>query len=308
MNRNEMLSVSVVIPTYNHARFVTQAIESALAQTHPAEEIIVVDDGSTDDTTRVLEAYSGCVRVVRQPNQGVARARNAGASLATGDLLAFLDADDVWLATKLERQVQRFEADKDIGLVHCGMEEIDANGVRLGQKLDGMEGWVADQLLLFGRAVIIGGGSGVVVSRVAFDDVGGFDTEMSTSADWDLYYRVARRCKVGFVAEVLLRYRLHSSNMHRNIRAMEHDMLRAYRKAFREIDSQSRLQRRAYGNLHSVLAGSFFSARQYRAFIEHAAKSVLLTPENIPHFVGYPVRRWRQRRLAHPGTRPAAEL
>lgn len=283
-------TVSVVIPTYNLARFLGQAIESVLAQTLRASEVIVVDDGSTDNTPAILEAYTNRVRAVHQKNQGVAAARNAGAALSTGGSLAFLDADDVWLPRKIERQVGRFLSEPDLGLVHCGIEEIDANGQRLNQKVDGMEGSVADELLLFRRPVILGGGSGAMIPRRVFEEVGGFDTALSTSADWDLYYRIARRYQVGFVGEVLLQYRLHGSNMHSNIRAMERDMLHAYSKAFSEGGAPRRLRRCAYGKLHSVLAGSFFSAGQYGGFVEHALKSLFLTPENIGHFVAYPLR------------------
>lgn len=294
-----MSRISVIIPTYNHARFVAQAIESVLAQTLPPQEIFVVDDGSTDDTHRVLKPFANRVCVVRQANRGVSAARNAGIELATGDLIAFLDADDIWFPTKLERQMERFEANPEIGLVHCGTEEIDANGKRIGQSVDGMEGWVADDLLLFRRAVILGGGSGAMFSRASIDEVGEFDTGMSTSADWDFHYRIARRYKVAFVTEVLLQYRLHATNMHGNIRAMEHDMLLAYAKAFNSGDAQlDRLRRRSYGNLHSVLAGSFFSAGQYLGFVEHALKSLLLTPGNISQFAGYPVRQWRRHKSA----------
>jgi glycosyltransferase involved in cell wall biosynthesis len=294
-----MLRVSIVIPTHNHARFVTLAIESALAQTQPASEIIVVDDGSSDDTPSVLAPYAGRITVVRQQKQGVAAARNAGAKLATGDLLGFLDADDVWLPAKLERQVARFVSAPHIGLVHCGLETIDGAGEPLVRSVHGLEGSVADEFLFFRRPLILGGGSGAVIPRAVFNEVGGFDEQMSTSADWDLYYRIARRYEVGFVPEVLLKYRLHPGNMHGNIRAMERDMLLGYAKAFRSADSRLRsIRRRAYGNLHSVLAGSFFSAGQYTGFIKHTLMSLLLTPGNIGQFAGYPLRRWRRSKLA----------
>jgi glycosyltransferase involved in cell wall biosynthesis len=298
-----MLKVSVVIPTYNHARFVGQAIESVLSQTLPAHEVIVVDDGSSDNTQEVLNPYASPVRVVRQQNQGVAAARNNGARFATGDFLAFLDADDVWLPRKLELQAARFGGKHEPGLVHCGVEDINDAGLPLCRHLDGLEGRVATDLLLFRRPVILGGGSGIVIPRAVFEETGGFDTQLSTSADWDLFYRIASRYEVGFVAEVLLQYRLHGSNMHGNVRAMERDMLLAYDKAFNAADPELyRLRRRCYGNLHAVLAGSFFSARQYRGFTKHMFKSLLLTPNNISQFTGYPVRLWRRRNLAHPNT------
>ena len=290
-----MLSVSVIIPTYNHARFVAEALTSVLAQSCPAVEVIVVDDGSIDETPEVLREFEATARVVRQSNRGVAAARNAGAAVASGDLLAFLDADDVWLPTKLERQAARFGIEPGIGLVHCGVEEIDGRGRRLRTRLDGMEGWVSREMLFFGRGVILGGGSAAAIRRAAFLDVGGFDEALSTSADWDLYYRVARRYPVGFVPEVLVRYRVHSGNMHRNVHAMTSDMLAAYAKAFSEQDPElQRLRRLAYGRLHAMLAGSFFRAGEYRRFARHAVASVAARPRQVGYFAGYPVRALRR--------------
>lgn len=287
--------ISVVIPTYNHAAFLGEALASVCEQSAPAREVIVVDDGSTDDTASVLQRHQGRVQVIHQPNRGVAAARNAGAASASGELIAFLDADDTWLPSKLERQVSRFVAEPALGLIHCGVEEVDQHGRRLRSRLDGLEGWVAQEMLLLRRAVILGGGSATVVRRAVFDEVGGFDESMSTSADWDLYYRIARRYCVGFVPEVLVRYRVHDGNMHMNVHAMASDMLRAYAKAFSETDpALPGLRRHAYGRLHAVLAGSFLRVGGYGGFVRHALKSVVVRPAGLWHFAGYPVRRLRR--------------
>jgi glycosyltransferase involved in cell wall biosynthesis len=302
MKEDGPLAVSVIIPTYNRAHFVREAIDSALAQTLPAAEVIVVDDGSSDDTPSTLAGYGNRIRAVRQQNGGVAAARNRGAALASGDLLAFLDADDVWLPHKLARQVQRFQSEPGIGLVHCGVVDVDKGGTALGEHRDGMEGWVASEMLLFQRPVILGGGSTGVVSRAAFEAVGGFDPHLPPSEDWDLCYRVACRYKVGFVPEVLVQYRLHGQNSHLNVRATERAMMLAFAKAFRAEGAHCRgLRRRAYGNLHMVLAGSFFAARQPRGFVRHALISLCLTPDNSARLLGYPRRWWRRHRGAPNG-------
>jgi glycosyltransferase involved in cell wall biosynthesis len=297
-----MVTVSVVIPTFNHQTFISAAVESALAQTLRPLEVIVVDDGSTDATVEILAPYLSRIRLVRQPNQGVSAARNVGAGRATGEVLAFLDADDLWLPGKLERQVQRLRSDPGLGLVHCGMEEVDGQGNPLRERLDGMEGWVAPELLLFRQSVILGAGSSALIRRDVFQQVGGFDSRLSTSADWDLCYRIASRWEVGFVREVLFRYRLHGANMHGNIVRMEHDMLLAYAKAFSDPDdSHRRLRRSSYGNLHAVLAGSYFSVGRYADFARHMLMSLALTPGNIGRFLGYPVRRLRRRAAVSEG-------
>lgn len=290
-----MASISVVIPTHNHASFLPEALESVLRQRLKPREVIVVDDGSTDRTGEVLGKYAGRIRALRQANRGVAAARNAGASVASGWLLAFLDADDVWHASKLERQAARFWADRTLGLVHCGVAEVDVQGRLLRTRLDGMEGWVSREMLLFRRGVILGGGSAAVVPRAVFEGVGGFDETLSTSADWDLYYRIAERYRVGFVPETLVRYRVHDANMHRNVHAMARDMLTAYAKAFSKPDPElRRLHRSAYGRLHSMLAGSYFQAGDYGRFVRHVLASVTTRPEQIGYFAGYPIRALRR--------------
>jgi glycosyltransferase involved in cell wall biosynthesis len=289
-------TVSAIIPVYNYGRYVAQAIESVLGQTCAASEIIVVDDGSTDNTPEVLKRYEGRIRIIHKENGGVSSALNRGAEAATGDLLAFLDADDVWLPRKLQRQVERFLADPDLGLVHCAYEEIDCSGKVLRYCREGLEGWVAPRLLLFQGPAILGGGSGYVVPRSLFWSVGGFDPRIAVSQDWDLGYRVAARKRVGFVPEVLLQYRLHGTNGHRNVRRMEHDMLLAFGKAFAEpAPDISPLRRRAYGRLHTVFAGSYYRAGQYPAFLRHAARGLFLDPRNLGRFLGYPLRLWQRR-------------
>jgi glycosyltransferase involved in cell wall biosynthesis len=288
--------VSVIIPNYNYARFLPQAIQSVLAQSYPHHEIVVVDDGSTDDSRTVLRSYGERIRFIEQRNQGVSAARNRGVAESRGELIAFLDADDVWLPLKLERQVQRALDEPKPGLVHCGVEEIDEKGARLQTHLDGLEGSVAKDLLLFERPVILGGGSGILIPRATFEAVGGFDERLSTSADWDFYCRIALNQPVGFVPEVLMQYRVHGTNMHSNVKAMERDMLLAYSKAFSAAHPEIQtIRRQCYGNLHITLAGSFFRSGQYYDFARHALKSIWLTPDNLTRVLGFPVRWWNRR-------------
>jgi len=120
--------VSVIIPTYNRSRLVGAAIDSALAQTHPAVEVIVVDDGSTDDTAERLAAYGARIRVIRQPNAGVCAARNAGMALADGAFIAFLDSDDEWLPWKLAAQIAAFRQHPELQLAYTDAMVVDREG------------------------------------------------------------------------------------------------------------------------------------------------------------------------------------
>jgi glycosyltransferase involved in cell wall biosynthesis len=294
--------VSVIIPNYNYARYLPQAIESALAQSYAPVEVIVVDDGSQDDSLEVLKGYGSRIRWVTQSNQGVAAARNHGALLSQGSFLAFLDADDYWLPAKLERQIERFLQKPELGLVYCGVDEFNEHGT-VSLRQDGMEGWVLPELLLLRRPAFFGGGSGFVTPRALFDEVGGFDETLSTSADWDLACRIAARRPFGFVPEVLLKYRLHRANMHTNVRVMERDMLLVYAKHFGQASTELQAIRRAsYGRLHMILAGSYFRAGQYQQFGRHALKSLCLAPANSARLLGYPWRRWQRRQATSQAT------
>ena len=289
-------TVSVVIPTYNYGRFIVEAISSVLAQTQRPEEIIVIDDGSTDDTAEVVEAFeSERVKYVRQQNAGVSAARNRGVAESSGRLIAFLDADDTWAPSKLEKQIRRFSDDTAIGLVHCGMRKYDCEtGDTVGLYLDGAEGEVSESLLLWEGPSVNVSGSVIMVSRVAFDTVGGFDTRIKCGEDWDFCYRIARRFKVAFVAEELVNYRIHGSGAHQNVREMERGMTRFYEKAFADPEV-AHLRRRAYGNFHKVMAGSYFSSGEYGKFLLHSLNSIWMRPENLKYFLAFPSRKFMMR-------------
>lgn len=281
-------SVSVVIPTYNYGRFIKEAISSVLDQTRSPSEIIVVDDGSTDETAAVVAAFGKAVRYIRQDNAGVCAARNLGVSESTSELIAFLDADDTLEPSNLEKQVARFESDEEIGLVHCAMREFDdETGETISLYMEGGEDHVADNLLLWEGPLIVAPGA-VIVSRKAFDRVGGFDTRMKVSEDWDFCYRVARLFKIGFVAEPLINYRSHNAAAHHSVENMERGMLMFYEKAFATDDPEIlKLRRRAYGNFHRVMAGSYLHSGRMGKFLWHAARSIWMRPANLEYFLRF---------------------
>lgn len=283
--------VSAIIPNYNYERYVGEAVNSALVQTYKNREVIVVDDGSKDDSLQVLESFGDKIKVIKQQNTGVSAARNNAVRESTGEFLAFLDADDVWYPEKIARQVDRFLEDPELGLVHVGTEEFDESGV-IATRSKGLEGAVANEFLLFERGVILGGGSGILVRRSVFEEVGGFDIRLSTSADWDFGYRVSAQYRIGFIPEILLRYRVHGTNMHGNIKLMEHDMLLGYEKAFSGETTADR--RECYGNLYRTLAGSYFRAGQYKDFARNAMKSLWNRPSHLGYFAAFPARRLRK--------------
>lgn len=281
--------VSVIIPNYNYARYLRETIDSVLAQTYQKIEIIVVDDGSSDASGAILRKYCDQISVIFQRNQGVSAARNNGVAASQGEYIAFLDADDYWLPAKIEKQIERFGRSESLGLVHVGVDEIDGEGNSLLLRLNGAEGKISGALLRFKPEGILFGGSGLMVPRDVFDEVGGFDIQLSTSADWDFCYRVSSQYEVGFVPEVLLKYRIHNSNMHGNVAVMERDMAIAFEKVFgRESTAESR---ECYGILYKILAGSYFRAGNYTAFARTAVKCLAFDPANLSYFLKFPLRK-----------------
>lgn len=209
-----MLSVSTVIPAYNAAGFVGRAIDSALAQ-GLAQQIIVVDDGSTDDTARVVSAYGTQVELLRTPNRGVSAARNEAIRRAKGEFVAFLDADDEWLPGKLSVQLALFERHPEIGTVIADEVHVDAQGevVRpsffgtrtFAKELPNKSGVVGKPLTWLVKESFFPTSS-VVTRRSVLGQAGFFDESLSIVEDRDMWIRLALAAPVGIVPSVQLRY------------------------------------------------------------------------------------------------------
>ncbi len=196
----------MIIPTYNRRDLLPRALDSVLAQTRSVDEIIVIDDGSTDGTDEMLRArYGDRVRYVWQPNAGVSAARNHGLRLAQGRYLALLDSDDLWLPTKTELQVAFLEARPDFGMVVCDVERIDGDyrhiDVLRRRDIVREDGW-ALRWILHNPALVP---ASVLLRREVVDQLGGFDEQLRTAEDLEFHLRVARHWKIGVVEEALVR-------------------------------------------------------------------------------------------------------
>ena len=184
-------SISVIIPTHNYGRFIATAIRSVLEQSYRISEIIVVDDGSTDDTAAIVKLTGAPIKYIRQSNAGVSAARNRGVAESNGDLIAFLDADDIWEPAKVGDQIAEFDKDPAVELVLCGMREFDGDTDNsIGFYLHGVDTDLARDLLVWERPSVNVSGSVIMVSRMAFEAVGGFDVAIKCGEDWDFCYRV----------------------------------------------------------------------------------------------------------------------
>jgi glycosyltransferase involved in cell wall biosynthesis len=223
-----MARVSVIVPAFNAGAYISETIDSALRQTHRDLEVVVVDDGSTDDTSERLRAFGDRISVYRQPNRGVAAARNHGASVASGEWLAFLDADDVWLPTKLERQLGCVRG----AMIYSDRLNIGARGdlAEIQSEVTPMhEGDLFLPLLLEGNFITA---SSVLLRRDLFVALGGFFEPLRGTEDWDLWVRIAAAGHpIGLVREPLLQYRFHAQGISRNYAKMWPQRDRAIERA-----------------------------------------------------------------------------
>ena len=223
-----MSHVSVIIPVYKGAAFIAQSIDSVLAQSYPDIELIIVNDGSPDNSDAVIQPYLADPRVkyIEQQNAGVAAARNAGIRVASGEYIAVLDQDDLWLPDKLARQVEYLDEHPEIALVHSNIHFIDEAGERIP---DPEWAWVAPtcgQALpeLVQRNSICTGT--VLLRKRALEQTGLFRQELAPADDWDLWLRIAARHPIGFVDAVTACYRVHQGNESRNLLKMQEAEIR----------------------------------------------------------------------------------
>lgn len=214
--------VSTVITTYNQSQFLPGAIDSVLTQSYPGVEVIVVDDGSSDDTPEVAQQYGERVRYIRQQNRGVSAARNTGFRAATGEYINFLDSDDFFLPTKIERQIRVFNARPEIDLVHCGFYEVDENCNRLKKVTTFPSNHILRELAVDCFLQV----HAPLVRREWFDRVGLFDEHLPWQGqyceDWELWLRMAKAgCQFAYTSEPLIAYRLSEGSQMTSVEKME---------------------------------------------------------------------------------------
>jgi len=217
MNEISPPLVSVIIPCFNQAVFLADAIESALAQTHPRVEVIVVDDGSTDHTASVAQNYAS-VRYVHQRNSGAAAARTAGLRESRGEFLIFLDSDDRLLPDAVRIGLDMLRAQPDWAFVTGHVRLIDEDGTPQG--IPPQEHANGNQFVALLRFNYIWTPGAVVYRRSSIEALGSFKSAAGASADYELNLRIARRFAIGCHHQVVLDYRRHGANMSADVRQM----------------------------------------------------------------------------------------
>lgn len=199
--------VSIITPTFNRAQFIGFAVDSVLAQTFDDFELLIVDDGSEDDTVSVLEPYrmDSRVRYLHQPNQGQSVARNRGLARARGEFICFLDSDDAWTPTKLEQQVRLMDEYPEVDIIHGDEIDIDAQGREVSRKnMRRFSGMIARELLADNSVSI----NTVMVRKHCFEEMGGFSEGRRVADDYDIWLRFAARYRFLYVPEFFGYYRV----------------------------------------------------------------------------------------------------
>ncbi len=263
--------VSVVIPTHNYSQFVVEAVSSAAAQTYPNSEVIVVDDGSTDDTRERLGPYMDRIRYVYQENRGLAAARNTGIRHAQGEWVAFLDSDDLWHAQKTKIQFEAVGNDESICVVGS------PNGVEMPAELPAAcemrEVSVKDFLCSTPMT-----GSSIMVRRKCFDEIGLFDESLRSVEDRDMWLRLAARYRVLQVESPCWWYRKHEGQMSRRAQRMLDNYRKVLEKFFREQPEYAALRRIAYAYMHTDAGWCFLEESRRFASLQNLTKSGLYWP------------------------------
>ncbi len=220
---SSLVKVSVVIPVYDGGRFIRDAVNSVLNQTFKDYEIIVVDDGSVDDTKEVLSSYGNRIKYIYQSNRGVSAARNRGIRASKGEYIAFLDQDDLWLPRKLELQVKYLGEHPTVGLVFSDTQSVAVGKLpafdrrfvnkRAFQISRPHRGKVFRDLFVQNFVPTLT----VVVRKICFDKVGLFDPSVDSAEDYDMWLRIARFFSLDYIDQPLATYRMHAQSLIHNV-------------------------------------------------------------------------------------------
>ena len=274
------LRVSVIIGAYNAGPYLAAALDSVLAQTEPRWELIVVNDGSTDNTAQVLTRYAAEPRlhVLTQPNSGLSTARNRALAIARAPWVALLDADDLWQPAYLATLLTALEAGPPAVAAFAGWQYLDAAGLPLPQSVVPQAAGLADNLLWRNPLVP----SGAVIQRAALDHCGGFDPALPGVEDWDMWLRLAPHGPFLVIPQVLVFYRTHAENLSDRIDRMEASHQALLTKHLgplpADLAAAPPKQRRAQGALYFNAALGWFRQRQAEAAFARLAAALRAWP------------------------------
>ena len=283
-----MATVDVIIPSYNAAKYLPAAIESVISQTFDDWRIVIVDDGSKDNTAEVvapfLDRLGLKIRYIRQDNRGVSAARNNAIQASTAEFIALLDADDVWLPCRLSESLRVLIEEPQVGLTYGLITYIDPEG-RVGStwagNLANTEGRIAPYIYM--RAVELPSPT-ITLRRKCIDDVGVFDESLQVSEDRDLWLRIALRYDVAFIPKVLAHYRVSPGSLSKDPKQMVQAQLRFIRKHYGAEGCGLRARQAAMARSYKQQADNFKMRGQASAALGSSLRAVALYPLSLDHY------------------------
>jgi glycosyltransferase involved in cell wall biosynthesis len=275
-----MPKVSTIIPAYNSMLYLPETLNSVLRQSFSDFEVLIIDDGSSDHLKEwASQLTDPRVKLISQPNQGASVARNTGITNAQGEYIAFLDADDLWERTKLEKQIQCFENNPSVGLVHTWTTMISEKSKPTGGILASTsEGEVWEQLLEHNTVACCS----VMVRRSCFEKVGMFDQSLRSAEDWDMWIRIARQYRFAVIRQPLAQYRMIPTSKSKNCQLVEQSLMRIIEKNFQAAPPELlHLKSRGYGYANFNLAWKALQSRDkdYKAAIQFRDRAIAHYPE-----------------------------
>jgi glycosyltransferase involved in cell wall biosynthesis len=297
-----MPHVSVIMPAYNAARFITPALDALARQTFRDFEVLVIDDGSQDQTAALVQSYGPPVTYLHQPHGGVSRARNTGVRRALGQYIAFHDADDLWEPTKLAQQVAVLDSHPRMGLCFTSalVVDIDLQPLRVIRARRYAD--FCEALLLY-PSVVSGSCSSAMVRRACVERVGAFDPELSISADWDYWLRLSLLTDFAPIPEPLMQYRLWAGSMSHEIALWERDVWRVLRKFYAANPPQKYLdlQTRCVSTQWLFLAAVYYRADRRRESLRCLGNALIGYPPTVVRLGQFILRRLVGKLLAVQG-------
>lgn len=281
----DMKKVSVVIPAYNKANLTVKTVKSVLNQTYANIEIIVVDDGSTDDTKDKLQLFKDRIIYIYKKNGGACSARNVGIKQATGEYVALIDCDDIFYPEKISKSVECLEKESDCGFVYTGAYFIKGDDSIISEHKKynpHFSGWIATKLIL--RNFICN--STVVVRKSCFKEVGLFDEKIFIPADWDMWLRLSEKYKAAYIDEDLTGYRLTNGFTALNMEKAIEEKCYALDKAFTRSNYFSKkFKKKCLSNAYYSYGISYAVVGNFKKSREFLYKSVVNNPYNLKLFV-----------------------
>ncbi len=270
--------VSIIMPVYNGERFIGEALDSILMQSYKNFELIVINDGSTDNTLEILQQYKTRfderLLIINQPNQGQVVAKNKGLNLARGDFISFLDSDDRWHPRKLESQIDLLLKNPSVGLCYTEAVLIDERGNQIGYRTVNPSyiGKCFNKLIM-GNCITA---SSVLLKRECIDKVGSFDTSLTACENWDLWLRISRISELKYIKKPLTYYRIHQEHMSKDLDKMRNARLQVLSKYKNVLPKD--VYKAALFKVYSHFAGSYLWNLQLVKARQDAYRALKIKP------------------------------